>query len=130
MKFKLLIAASIFAASFAACKDDDDTTDKNAPVVTITSPTAGESISGEVHIMFSVTDESLHELLVTVTDDATGDTLYIPAEDPEVHDLTSYDFHDHFTPTIAAETDVTLNILAEDHSDHTTTKTVKFKVKP
>jgi hypothetical protein len=129
MKFKFLIASALLISVFAACKKDDDK-DSKAPVVTISSPTEGESISGEVHIEFSVTDKSLHELLVTVTDDATGDTLYMPAEDPEVHDLTSYDFHDHFTPTVAAETNVTLNVLAEDHSDHATTKTLKFKVKP
>lgn len=129
MKFKFLIASALFFTAFAACKKDDDK-DTKAPVVTISSPTEGESISGEVHIMVSLTDESLHELLISVTDDATGDTLYMPAEDPEVHDLTSFDFHDHWTPNVSAETSVTLNVLAEDHSDNATTKTLKFKVKP
>jgi len=97
-------------------------------VLTIEEPTEGESISGEVHIHGKVTDESLHVMEIKVTQDSDGSELFKAT--PAVHDETEYHFDEHFTPTIAEEIPVTLTIMVEDHSDHTTTKTVKFKVKP
>lgn len=112
-----------------ACKDehnhDEDTI---APAVTIHTPTENESVSGEVHIEITVTDESLHEMDVIVTKDSDGSVLY--TDSPTVHDKKEYDFHEHFTPTVTEETPVTLTVVVADHSDHTTTKTVKFTVKP
>ena len=126
----LLIALIVSAFAFNACKDDDDDhgTDTTAPVLTIEEPTEGESISGEVHIHGKVTDESLHVMEIKVTQDSDGSELFKAT--PAVHDETEYHFDEHFTPTVAEEIPVTLTIMVEDHSDHTTTKTVKFKVKP
>lgn len=130
MQNLLLLAAISISVAFFACKNDKDEDDTIAPVLTISSPTVGVSISGAVNITGTLTDESLHELLLTVTDDVTGDTLYVPATDPEVHDLTSYTINETWTPSVTAETAVTLTVLAEDHSSNETTKTIKFKVKP
>lgn len=129
-KILLLLAAFALTATLAtvACHkhDEDDTT---APVLTLESPTEGAVLSGEVHVHGKVTDESLHEMEIKVTNDATG-AEYLKAT-PEVHDETEHSFDEHFTPTgLTGETAVTLVITVGDHSDHVTTKTVKFKVKP
>lgn len=132
MKFKqifVLVALAALAVTFNACQDGgDENTDVDAPVLTIEEPTEGESISGEVHIHGKVTDESLHEMEIKITKDSDGSELF--KSTPTVHDETEYHFDEHFTPIVAAETPVTLTITVEDHSDHATTKTVKFKVKP
>jgi hypothetical protein len=130
-KHNLLLFFALFinVLAFNACKDGgDDNEDVNAPVLTTEDPVEGESISGEVHIHGKVTDESLHEMEIKVTQDSNGAELFKAT--PTVHDETEYHFDEHFTPTVATETPVTLTITVEDHSDHTTTKTVKFKVKP
>ena len=127
MQLKTIIFAILCLLTIAAC-DKHDESDNNAPVVTIASPTENESISGEVHLEVNVTDESLHEMEVKVTQDSDGAELY--KDTPVVHDKTEYTFHAHFTPTVATETPVTLTIVVSDHSEHTTTKTLKFKVKP
>ncbi len=124
-----MLFALLCLLTIAACKDDHDHGDDTvAPSVTIHTPTENESVSGEVHVEITVTDESLHEMDVTVTKDSDGSILY--TDSPSVHDKTEYDFHEHFTPTVTEETPVTLTVVVADHSDHTTTKTVKFKVKP
>lgn len=127
-KFFFALLALAFATTFQACHNHDED-DANPPILTIESPTEGAVLSGEVHIKGKTTDESLHEMEIKVTNDATG-AEYLKAA-PEVHDETEYSFDEHFTPTgLTGETAVTLVITVEDHSDHVTTKTVKFKVKP
>lgn len=124
----LLLLLAIAAFTFAACHkhDEDDTA---APVVTLETPTDGAVLSGEVHVHGTVTDASLHEMSIVVTKDSDGSELL--SAEPTVHDLTSYSFDEHFTPSgLTGETDVTLLITVEDHSSNKTTKTVKFKVKP
>lgn len=128
MQVKALFFASFCFLTIAACHDHHDETDTTAPTVMITSPTENESVAGEVHVECSVTDESLHEMEVKVTKDSDGTELF--KDNPTVHDKTSYEFHEHFTPTLSAETAVTLTVTVMDHSDNTTTKTLKFTVKP
>ncbi|MCC7027345.1 MAG: hypothetical protein IT265_10335 [Saprospiraceae bacterium] len=129
MQSKFFILAIFSLLTFASCHKHDDEGDTQAPVLTIEDPIEGESISGEVHIHGKVTDESLHEMEIKVTKDSDGSELFKAT--PTVHDETEYDFDEHFTPSgLTGEIPVTLTITVEDHSDHTTTKTVKFKVKP
>lgn len=126
----LLVAALSMPAvgTFTACHDHDhDENDTEAPVVTIESPAEGASLSGEVHVHGLVTDASLHELSIKVTRDDNNAVLLEVA--PEVHDLTEYDFDEHFTAGLLSETNATLVVTAEDHNSNVTTKTVRFKVK-
>ena len=125
--FIALLALSTNA--FVAChKHDHDEDDTQAPGLTISSPAAAALLSGEVHISGSVTDESLHEMSIKVTRDSDGAELF--SANPTVHDKTSYNFDEHWTPaSISAETAVTLTIHVEDHSANETEKTVKFSVK-
>ena len=128
MKLYHVLLAAMTLLPLASCHNHDEE-DTNAPVLTLNEPAEGASISGQVHIEGKVTDESLHEMEITVTKDSDG-SQYLHVT-PEVHDETDYSFDEHFTPSgLTGETPVTLVITVSDHSDHTTTKTVKFKVKP
>lgn len=131
-----LFFASIFVLvlfSLNACHDhDEDTDDKTAPGVTITSPTDNASLAAtsSVVIKGTVTDEaSLHELTITVTNDADNKELFKAT--PTVHDKTSYTINESFTPEgVTAAINATLTVTAEDHGSNITTKTVKFVIKP
>lgn len=127
MQFKSLLFAAFCLLTVAACHEHGDENDTTAPTVTITSPAENASVVGEVHVECTVSDASLHEMEVKVTKDSDGTVLY--SATPTVHDETSYEFHEHFTPALAAETAATLTVTVSDHSDQTTTKTVKFTVK-
>lgn len=126
MQIKTLLFAACCLFTVAACHKHEE--ESNAPVLTILEPLSNDSVSGEVSIEGDVTDESLHEMEIKVTLDADGSQLFLAT--PEVHDETAYHFHEHWTPTVSEETAVTLTIIVSDHSDNTTTKTVKFTVKP
>lgn len=126
----LLLAALALVSTFVnvACHSHDDEDDTTAPELTIESPTEGTSYSGEVHVHGIVKDESLHEMEIKVTKDSDGSEVLKVT--PTVHDETEYDFDEHFELTgVAEEIALTLTITVSDHSDHTTTKTVKFKAK-
>ena len=124
----LLLLALLLGVSTVACHKHDES-DKDNPVVTITAPAIDASISGAVTIAGVVTDESLHELSIKVTKDSDNSELF--SATPEVHDLTSYTIAETWTPSgIAAETAVTLTVVAEDHNSNAISTTVKFKVKP
>lgn len=124
----LLLAAIALTATIVACHKHDDE-DTSAPGLTIEGPADGESISGEIHIHGKVTDASLHEMEIRLTLDSDGSELFKAT--PTVHDKTEYSFDEHFTPSgLTTEVPVTLTITVEDHNANSTTKTVKFKVKP
>ena len=128
MNSKILFLAVFSLLSFVSCHKHDNKNDTQAPDLTIEDPTEGLIITGEVHIHGKATDESLHEMEIKVVKDSDGSEMFKAT--PSVHDETEYNFDEHFTPSgLTAETPVTLTITVEDHSDHITTKTVKFKVK-
>ena len=121
----LILFAGLLCLPFVACKNEKDDTDTTAPELTITSPTENEAFTGEVHLELTVTDESLHEISIKVTKDSDGSIVYEDA--PEVHDLTDFEYHEHFTPAgLSAATAMTLTVVVEDHASNVTTKTVKF----
>jgi hypothetical protein len=126
MSYKLLLTAFCSLLIIGACHKHEE--ENNAPALTIENPVEGASLGGEIHIHGKVTDESLHEMEIKVTKDADGSVLLTAS--PVVHDKTEYSFDEHFTPAVSAETPVTLTITVWDHSDNSTTKTVKFSVKP
>jgi hypothetical protein len=126
MQIKSFLFAAFCFTTLAACHHHED--DITAPAITIENPTEGASISGEVHVHIHVTDESLHEMDVKVTKDSDGSELFTAS--PAVHDETDYHFEAYFTPSVAAETAVTMTVTVIDHGDNSSTKTVKFTVKP
>lgn len=110
-----------------------DAVDKNPPVLTLNTPVSNATYTNGqvVSITGTITDESLHELLISITKDADGSTLFTPSNPPEVHDLTSYNINEKWTPTgFTTATSVTLKVSAEDHSSNITIKTIKFTLQP
>ena len=125
----MLLALLVSAFTFNACKDNNEETDTNAPVLTIESPTENAMMQGAVQIKLHVTDESLHEMDVKVTQDSDGSVVF--EEAPLVHDETDYHYEKSFTPSgLTGDTPMTLTVTVEDHSANITTQTVKFTVKP
>lgn len=129
---KLFLLTTILAFSILACHNDSlnhNMEDQDPPVISLSAPTAMDSISGVVAISGMVTDESMHEMSIVVSQDSDGTVLFSSA--PVVHDLTSYTIAEMWTPAgITAETAVTLTVTAEDHSSNIATAEVKFTVKP
>jgi len=128
MSIKSLFFGALCLLTVAACHEHNHKDDVTAPVIMLENPVEGASLSGEVHVHGVVTDESLHEMEIKVTLDSDGSELLKTS--PSVHNKSSYEFDAHFTPSVAVESAVTLNITVWDHSDNSTTKTVKFTVKP
>ena len=125
--FALPLALSLLL--LAGCTDNSSSDiDINAPAVTISTPAEGSAISGIVNIKGHVTDESLHAMSIIVTDDTDGAPLFTAK--PSIHAKTEYFFDENWTPSVSADKAVTLTVSVEDHSNHTTVKTVHFTVKP
>lgn len=102
--------------------------DKDAPEVTITSPTAGQVIDSgtAIHMSAHITDKSLHHLTVNLILSGTGTILY--TTEPAVHDLTSYDFDETWNASgFTGMADLMLEVIAIDHEDNKTLKSVAFK---
>ncbi len=122
----LLLLVSITAI---ACHKHEHEDDAEAPAILITSPAVNASISGAVAIAGIITDDSLHEMSITVTKDSDNTVLFTAT--PTVHNLTSYTIAETWTPaSIAAETAVSLTVEVEDHGGNFATQIVKFMVKP
>ncbi|MBC7775807.1 MAG: hypothetical protein H7246_10275 [Phycisphaerae bacterium] len=128
MQIKSFLFAAFCFFTIAACDHNHDADDTNPAVLTIDEPLNNDLISGEVHIEGDVTDENLHSMEIKVTQDFDGAELFKAT--PVIHDKTEYHFHEHWFPTLTAETAVTLTITVEDHFENITTKTVKFATKP
>lgn len=127
--FLILFALIISVFTFNACKEEHDEGDTAAPELMIESPAENASISGAVDIHIHVTDESLHEMEVKVTKDSDGVVVFEDA--PVIHDETDYHYETSFTPSgLTGVTPMTLTVTVEDHSGHSTTKTVKFTAAP
>lgn len=125
-KSMLFLALSLGAFATQGCHSHDD--DTTAPVVLIEEPTSGASLPNntELHMHCTLTDESLHELYVTLKD-ITGDSI-LASYNPIVHDSTSYTFHEHFTPALAQTSTLRLLIEVEDHAENVTRDSVDFTV--
>lgn len=125
-KSMLFLALALGAFATQGCHDHGD--DAMAPVVLINEPTSGASLPNntELHMHCTLTDESLHELYVTLKD-ITGDSI-LASYNPIVHDSTSYTFHEHFTPSLAQTSTLRLLVEVEDHSGNVTRDSVNFTV--
>lgn len=123
----------IMALLWNACTKKSGQADTTKPVITVVEPLANDTVSlatePEIHVEFTVTDETgLHHLSVIVIKNNT-DTLM--NETPDVLDLKVYSFHEHLIPTnIASVTPMKVIIRAEDHAGNTETKTIAFFIQP
>jgi hypothetical protein len=119
----LLTATTLFIAS---CQKKDT----EAPVIAIESPTENDTmtVAGLIHMEFDVMDnEELHEISVSLKN-AAGTVLF---SDEKHADSKTLVYHEHHAPTgITAKTALTFTVVATDHNENKSTKTVNCFVKP
>jgi hypothetical protein len=133
--FQKIISIIIISISFFACSKHthSTTTDATKPIITVAEPTANDTLSlalePEVHVEFTTTDESgLHELNVLVIKNST-DTLL--NDNPTVHDLTTYAYHEHVIPTgIISVTPMKVVITVNDHGNNIESRIINFFIEP
>lgn len=132
-----LILVAVLAIAFTSCKKDEDddhshdsSTDTSKPAITISSPasTAMYNNGDTIKIRGIVTDNSLHELLIKIVNDANGAVLYSTA--PTVHDLTSYSFSADWKSSVTDHTNASVIIMAEDHASNVSSDTVHVHIMP
>ena len=121
----------LFSFAFIACDDDDDevTLDTTDPVITITSPTDGATVTagGEINLEGSVTDnEGLEEITVSMTDpDGTTTEL----SDKTIRDFLNDDREAEFDIDITVDANAApgewmINVTARDDADNEATESV------
>jgi hypothetical protein len=131
---KLVLGICLSTIGFIACKKHThDTSDTTKPVITMAEPMANDTLSlasdPEIHLEFTTTDESgLHSLKVLLIRNNT-DTLF--TDEPSVHDLKVYGYHEHFEATgITTLTPMKVIVIAEDHGGNVESKIITFFVEP
>ncbi|MEI6311522.1 MAG: hypothetical protein WCP57_04590 [Bacteroidota bacterium] len=133
--FKSILILSILSISIffistltSSCKKEN-----KAPEIAILEPSNNDTITiasdPELHVEFTVSDDdALHYLSVKIKD---ASTTYFADTTTSVHDLKSYNYHEHYSFTgITTLTPVTVEISAEDHDEATTTKNIQVYVRP
>lgn len=112
---------------FTSCEKEQ--TDTTVPVFTVLEPLAGDTVTGEAHIEFTVTDNiGLKELVVKITN-STGTSVY--TQNSNVKDLKVFSFHDHYDLAVYSSiTPLTVIISAMDKSGNTKTNEIPIIVKP
>ena len=116
------MALALFTLAFiSSCKKEE--TDTTKPKLTILEPSMNDTISNEVHIEFSVTDNiGLKELSVKIIN-GSGTELF--SKIPTVTDLKVYSFHEHYDiSALSILTLMTVIITAKDKSNNIETKTI------
>lgn len=132
----LLSALLIGIMMLSACKKEEDDHDHNSagdkdkPVITLTTPVNLQMYNNgdTVKIKGTLTDASLHELLIKITNDANGSILFQDA--PLVHDLTTYNINSAWKSAVTDHTNATVVVLAEDHSSNVASDTIHIHIMP
>jgi hypothetical protein len=125
--FTFLLVA--FFAMSSGCGNKEDAPSVFPPIITLKFPAESAIIPGEVILNGNITDECLTMVEIKVTNDVTGKE-YINKK-PNLTSQLEYSISEIFTPTdLKGETPITIYIKAENCSNRTAIKVVKFKAKP
>lgn len=133
MTFRIFSYGMAFVAvtiGLTSCEDEETPVDES-PVITIGEPTEGETVnSGDtLHIEWGATTvHDLHEALVILNNVTAGTIAF--SDTPEVHGLTSFNYHEHVVPTVSADSDFRLTVTVSDHEGNQSTKEVNLHVHP
>ncbi len=127
--------ACLAISVFSSCnKEDDDhdhsTSDTAKPVIEISSPVSMKVYnSGDtVRLFAKVSDASLHELLVRIKNDATGEEYF--RYTPEVHDMNYYEVDTYWVSKVTDHTNATVIVAAEDHNSNVDSASVNIHIMP
>ena len=117
---KKLTIVVLMTLSFAACKKISD---KTAPIITITSPTDGQMFGkgDSMSVVYTITDEDVHEYSFDWINTTTGDTL--TTEGGHTHGNVSVN-KKFKLPSDAFNLKILIN--AEDHTGNVNSKSVNF----
>lgn len=129
----LLLLSLVFVS---ACKKEDDdhshdtSGDTAKPVINMSSPNDMQMYNNgdTVKITGTVTDASLHELLIKIVRDSDGVVLF--QETPTVHDMTSFNINSKWKSAVTDHTNASVVVLVEDHSANVATDTMHIHIMP
>lgn len=128
MTIKTFFTAFLWVSSLL-CIVSCQKSNSDAPIVNIVTPLADDQFSGgqDIRIKGDVSDAvNLHALTIKITDDKTGAVLF--SNTPEVHDVKTYTYDVTWKAKVSDWTDATVTVIAENHADIQTTKTIKIKI--
>jgi hypothetical protein len=124
---KKLAIIALVVISTIACKKEKDSEN---PVITIFTPTTNQEFESadSVQLNFKAEDVDLHEVGFTIVKKGTTEVLYNkPAS--HTHDSPLVINQKYYIP-VAAHTDATLTVNAEDHNGNKASKSVNFHIHP
>lgn len=112
MKKIILCLGTLVCLSSGCHKHEADST---VPVITLSAPLNNQVYKNgdNVIITGTVTDNSLHELRINITNTGNGASLY--SNVISVHNLTSYAINSSWKSAITAATTAVVKVEAEDH---------------
>lgn len=140
MKKTSILSSSILCAIliFTGCKKEEDNheddhhsgADTEAPVIQIQSPIPMKMYNNGdmVHINGTVSDASLHEMVIKILNDADNSELY--RSEPTVHGETQYYFDVHWKLEVTDHTNASVIVQVEDHSSNVSADTVHIHIMP
>lgn len=123
-----ILAIVLMATAFiSSCKKEEKDTEK--PTLTIFEPTANDTVSGEVHVELTASDnKELKEISFRITN-TLGEEVYNKAQ--PIPGLSSFNFHEHYDVAgIPVITNLNVVVQVKDKSDNTETVTIPIVVKP
>ena len=129
-----LLLVMLLLLPLTACKKTDDhdhsSTDSEKPVLSMTLPSDSMTFNNgdTVKIRGTVTDNSLHELMVSIINNDNDSILYSAA--PVVHDLTAYTIAMDWKSQVTTHTNASVIIVAEDHSANVVADTIRIHIMP
>lgn len=131
MKNSLLFLSAIaLLISVSACKKTEGTVD-TSPVVTISTPTAGQNFVSTDSIHFTGTasdNEELHEGKLEIIQ-ASNDSV-LAYQNEYVHAKKSYSFDGRFLIPVTTSTSAIARATYEDHDGNRTVREVNIVLKP
>ena len=125
MTTKYFLILFLLISSLLSCHK----TSTDAPIVNIVTPLVDDQFTSgqDIRIKGDVSDAvNLHGLTIKITDDKTGTVLF--SNTPDVHDLKTYTYDVTWKAKVSDWTDATITVIAENHAEIQTTKTIKIKI--
>lgn len=118
------------ALVFGSCKKEEHIESNEKPSLSIVKPSDKAVVKSNetIAIEGTVSDPSLHELVIKLTNTKTGSDVLFEA--PIVHDLKTYTFNYSYTPSVSTSTNFILEVIVINHSEIKNSETRTITVNP